>query len=293
MEPEQYRGMFEIEVRYWWFRLKRDYVYALLEEFVVPGSRPRIADLGSGTGQMLAGLPLAAVAYGFEHEPQAIRYSSARRVERLVRASCLQLPIADGSLDAVLVLDVLEHLEDDAAAIREMRRISSPGAVCLITVPAHRFLWSPHDEVLHHKRRYTRKELERKLRENGLSVVQLCYGFATVFPVAWLVRWAKRVRARLLPGAMRRDDFYPLPAWANEALYRLCRWEVTSVRRGRLPLGLSLVAVCRPATDGGGRSTVTAAGDEGTEAECAGRRDAGSDARSGSEQAAGRPDLEW
>lgn len=250
MEREQYARMFELEERNWWFRLKRDFVYGLVEKHAPPRESLTLVDLGCGTGKVLKACPLPVRRLGLELDAEAALLSRARGLE-VARASCLELPLADGSVDVALALDVLEHLDDDERAMAEIRRVLRPDGCCVITVPAHPFLWSPHDEVLHHHRRYTRRGLADRLRRAGFLLRQLCYGFATPFPAACAVRWVRRAtgRVRGIRGGTA-DDFMGIPAWMDRAIYGLCRWEVPVVRRGRLPVGISLVAACTPSRAG-------------------------------------------
>jgi len=246
MEREQYRQLFEIEEDHWWFRLKREFVNTLLEEFLPATPRPRVADLGAGTGIVLARLPGRTETVGVEFDGEALEFARSRGVTRLIRGSCERLPLGDETLDAALVLDVLEHLKHDDAAMAEIRRVLRPAGICILTVPAHPHLWSPHDDAMHHVRRYTRGVLEERLQRSGLRVVHSCYGFATAYPAALIVRSLRRFLPRGGPGRRKEDDFFPIPAWANRMLYRLSHWEVAAVRRGRVPIGVSLVAVCTP-----------------------------------------------
>lgn len=248
MERDQYARMRHFEEVDWWFRLKRDFVYGLLQDGLAAeegGAGPRrVADVGSGTGIVLEQLPIQGLAVGFEFDRGALRMSQERGLTGLVRSSAVDLPGATGAFDAVLALDVLEHLDDDVAAMREIRRILRPGGVAVISVPAHPALWSPHDAVLHHRRRYRREELRTKLTGADLDVEQLSFAFATVLPVACVVRPIRRWLQRLV-SAPPSDDFIELPDFVERGLYRLCRWEVPLVLRGRMPVGLSLVARCR------------------------------------------------
>lgn len=246
MEPQQYARMYELERIGWWFRLKRGFAYLFVPRTDPDGRPAKVADLGCGTGIVLAELPGPARGVGFDLSAEALALSGRRGLPRLACASCDALPVGDASFDAVLLLDVIEHLPDDGAALREARRILRPDGLCIITVPAHPFLWGPHDEVHHHYRRYRRRDLAATLERSGFEIVRLTSAFATAFPVALIVRPLERLFSRLRPGAPPSDDFVRLPRWLNEAVYRLCGWELGRVERGGLPMGISLLAVCRP-----------------------------------------------
>jgi SAM-dependent methyltransferase len=207
-------------------------------------------------------LPPRFRALGLDPSADALELCRARGVERLARGSATEIPLRDASVDAVLALDIVEHIEDDRRALGEMARVLRPGGVAVITVPAFPFLWSAHDEALHHKRRYTRRALELALAEAGLAVRVGGFGQTTIFPPAAALRivrrWLPRPRGR-----ERASDIGQVPGWLNAIAYRLLAWEVPLVRRGRLPVGLSLVYVVSPrsSTRDGGRPPDPTPGD--------------------------------
>ncbi|MGW8282251.1 MAG: methyltransferase domain-containing protein, partial [Gemmatimonadota bacterium] len=155
------------------------------------------------------------------------------------------LPMRTGSCDAILMLDVLEHLADDVGAMTEVHRTLAHQGFLLATVPAHPFLWSPHDEAFHHERRYRKDELAGKLRDAGFHLSRLSYAFATAFPLACMIRPPTRLLARSGIASARADDFRLLPAFLEDLAYSVTRWEARWLRRRGLPFGLSLVVVAR------------------------------------------------
>src|SRR5213078_89565 len=91
----------------------------------------------------------------------------ARQAGEVISGSVLQMPFASASFDLAVCLDVLEHLEDDRAALAELRRVVAPGGSLLVTVPAYQWLWSGHDVINHHCRRYTRRSMQRAAERSG------------------------------------------------------------------------------------------------------------------------------
>jgi SAM-dependent methyltransferase len=242
VDLDEYRRMHALEESHWWFRAKRRMVYALLEAWCAGG---RVVDVGCGTGIVLQRLPAAYAGVGVDPSQEALALCRERGLAALARGSATALPLADASADAVLALDIIEHVEEDRLALSEVARVLRPGGVAVITVPAFPFLWSPHDVALHHKRRYTRRSLERRLAEAGLKVRVGGYGQASILPAAALLRLARRALRRW-SGPEGGSDVREAPAWLNAVAYRLLAWEVPFVRRGRLPAGLSLVYVVSP-----------------------------------------------
>ena len=250
MDREQYDKLAWLEDRSWWFRLKREIVFDWLDRELrssgVSGV-PTIVDVGCGAGGTLSRLPFTATSIGLEYDQEEVREAQRRGVTRLVRGSAGTLPFRSNSCDAVLMLDVLEHLADDRGALSEVHRVLSSDGFLLATVPAHPFLWSPHDEAFHHERRYRRQELIGKLQNAGFQLSRLSYAFATAFPLACLIRPWKRLLAHAGIGDARADDFRLLPVQLEDMAHAVTHWEAVWLREHALPFGLSLAVVARKA----------------------------------------------
>jgi SAM-dependent methyltransferase len=245
VELEEYGRMHRLERDHWWFRGKRDAIGALLERTgagpPLPGER--ILDIGCGTGAVLERFGAEALRIGIDDHEEALRHARAKSGATLLRADARALPFRHASVDRVFLLDVAEHVPEDARVFREIRRVLAPRGLAVIHVPAHPSLWSPHDEAMHHVRRYTRAALETRLRGAGLEPAVLTYTFGGILLPAWAVRaWKRRSR----DGAAERADFGVTPAWMNRALAGWHEVEAAWLAHRDLPFGLSLAAVVRP-----------------------------------------------
>lgn len=247
MEEELYRLMYEVEDRHWWFRGRAAVVAALIGRLDVPGS-PRILDAGCGTGRNLQRYAQLGAAQGIEPSANAVQFCRERGLDNVQQATLEQLPFDGGSFDLMVATDVLEHVEDDAAALRELRRVAAPDAGLVMTVPAYRWLWSEEDDRLGHRRRYTRKRLRGVAAENGWRP-----HFATYFNLLLLppITVARRFRDRRDAGrtdAARRSELAMTPGWLNGPLSVPMRLEAGLIRAGLpLPAGVSIGIACRPA----------------------------------------------
>lgn len=243
MEPEEYGRMHRLERDHWWFRGKREAIAALLERAGVgsPGPADRIVDIGCGTGAVLERFGAGAVAVGIDDHEDALRYAREKSGARLARSDARALPFRPASVDRLFLLDVAEHVPEDARVFAEIRRVLKPEGLAVVHVPAHPWMWSPHDEAMHHVRRYTRGELESRIREAGLAPAVLTYTFGGILLPAAAVRALKRRGA-----GGERADFGVAPRWMNRILATWQRLEAAWLARGNLPLGLSLAAVVRP-----------------------------------------------
>lgn len=112
---------------------------------------------------------------------------------RLVRASALQLPLASASFDVITMLGVIEHLDDDKDVCAELHRVCRPGGIVLFLTSAYQFLWSRHDEIVHHKRRYTDEQFRKLLERVGFETIRSSYVNAILFPLVLAIRLAQRM----------------------------------------------------------------------------------------------------
>jgi SAM-dependent methyltransferase len=144
------------------------------------------------------------------------------------------------NFELITALDVIEHIDDDVTVVRQMGDRLSPRGAIIITVPAHPWLWSSHDEINHHVRRYTRQTLRQAIEAAGLRVEYLSYFNTLLFPLALVQRAFARLTGR------RLDDGLTVPAaWLNGTLRWIFALERHAVGRVELPFGLSLLAVVR------------------------------------------------
>lgn len=248
MKREYYAEYRKVEDVHWWFVGRRRILLQLLGRYIGPnGMRERrILDVGCGTGTMLTHLASFGRAEGVDIDDEAIGYCRERGLENVRLGEAAALPYEDGTFDLVTALDVVEHLDDDTAALREMRRVLRPGGQLLVTVPAHRFLWGDQDEVNQHKRRYVARELSDRLTESGFDIVRLTYMNALLFPPIAAARLVRRLEHRVRPQTEAQSDFrYPAPAPVNFVLGHVFGAEGVVLRRMNIPLGVSIVALAK------------------------------------------------
>lgn len=230
-----------LEERHWWFVGRRRIVSALIDRYA---ARPRrILDAGCGTGYTASQLAARGEVHAFDSAPEAVKYAGARGISAR-QGELTAIPYDDGLFDLVTALDVLEHVDDDRVALGELRRVLRPGGILVLTVPAYRFLWSPHDEVNRHKRRYTAKELREKAEACGFEVLKLSYYNALLFPAIF----ALRVLRSLFPARREEDrsDFsIAREGIVNSILTAILSAEARILPRLNFPFGVSLVGVAR------------------------------------------------
>jgi SAM-dependent methyltransferase len=242
VEEILYDRLREMEDEHWWFRGRRAVIRALTERVGTLPAGARILDAGCGTGRNLAEYASLGHAEGIEPSDTGVRYCRERGLD--VRQGVLEsLPIEDGRFDLVFASDVLEHVEGDVAAFRELRRVTKPGAGFVLTVPAYTWLWSHHDDSHHHVRRYTRGLLARHARAGGWEPAFASYFNSLLLAPIAAVRLLQRGRP-----ASGRSDYERTPGLLNSLLEQPMAAEARLIARGwRLPAGVSIGMVCRAA----------------------------------------------
>lgn len=262
MDPSIYHRFFEVEDRHWWFVGRRAVVAALLERAMgrpgnglppapdrsAGGAGPRILDVGCGTGGMLPLLARFGAVTGIDSEPLALDYCRKRGITDLHPQEGFTAP---GSYDLVTLFDVLEHVPDEAGFLAWIRGLLKPGGRLVITVPAFQWLWSRHDELNHHQRRYTRGRLLAALRGAGFQVERASYFNFWLFPAAVATRLADGRTHRGSagprdPAADAEEILKPLRIGpANGLLTAIFSSEAGLLRTLDLPWGVSVGAVAR------------------------------------------------
>ncbi len=238
MERVVYDRMAELDELHWWYRARREVLRALIERTIPLPRDARILEVGCGTGHNLKMLEHFGKVDAIEIDEEARRHAEKRIGRRIASAPLPELPGVERShYDLVAALDVVEHIDDDRTAIAGLAACLKSGGSLLVTVPAHQWMWSAHDELNHHKRRYSKKQLERLIKESPLELRSIGYFNSILFPLA--------IGARLAAKATGRgggDDALP-PKPVNYLFERAFRAERRLIGRLPLPPGLSLFAV--------------------------------------------------
>ncbi len=242
MQQHTYSIMYEVEERHWWFVGRR----SIIEKFVAKACReigklkPRILDVGCGTGANLQMLAKYGEAEGVDISNEALEFCRARGLSKVKQGAAESLPFENASFDLVTALDVVEHLDDDVAGLKEMRRVLRPRGRALLFVPAFMFLWGVQDDVSHHRRRYTADELANRIRAAGLTVERITYANLAFFLPILIGRSLMRLTG-IKPSSENNINLGML----NGVLGQLFSSEGWWLQHLSFPFGVSIVCVAR------------------------------------------------
>ena len=244
MEAVAYRDMAALEDSHWWFVGRRQIIDALLSKLPLRRDAD-VLEIGCGSGGNLPMLARYGRLSAGEYNEEARRLAAKRGVATRVAPCALpgEFPFDDETFDLVVMFDVLEHIEDDAASLAAVRRHLANKGWLVMTVPAFPFLWSGHDVHNHHFRRYTRALLNQRLRDAGFTPGYQSFFNFWLFPAVALVRLVRK----LIGGNTAGGDLAMPPKPVNALLARLFASERAAMGRFALPFGVSYIISAQPA----------------------------------------------
>ncbi|MDI1335425.1 MAG: class I SAM-dependent methyltransferase [Lacunisphaera sp.] len=242
MNASEYSNLDRVERTHWYYAGKRVLVRAWIERAAGLTRASLLLDCGAGTGLFAEGMRDHCGVRVLDDHAESLAILRTRfAATEIIEGTATKIPLPAAAVDCVTVLDVLEHIEDHQAAVREIHRVLRPGGCVVATVPAMMTLWGYWDTALHHFRRYTAPELQALFPDADWEMVHLNYTNVVVFPAVWLVRRWQRWRDS--GASSRMEDKVP-PAWLNGFLQRL--FVRFGLMRGvRFPFGVSLLLVAR------------------------------------------------
>jgi SAM-dependent methyltransferase len=240
MRKEEYRAMFDLEERMWWYRGMRSVTATMLAELNAQGHGCRLLDVGCGTGFSMIWLRdhiKANAVFGVDVSEHAVEFWRRRGLNSVALAAVDQLPFAGEEFDLVTCLDVVYQLDARSAddALSEISRVLKPGGALFIREPAYDWLRGSHDVAVSTRHRYTRGELSRSLEAHGFRIRRASYANTFLFPAA--------VAHRVLSKGGDSSDVHEASPILNRVLTSVLELEAGLLKRVSFPFGLSLIAL--------------------------------------------------
>lgn len=236
MQTQEYQKLFQLEDKHWWFVSKRAFIKVIFEKLNLKLDS-KILDIGCGTGRNLRLLGNYGQATGVDYSSLAVKYCHQRGLKSVQKASAEKLPFKKNSFNLVTLFDVLYHqgIKSDLEVLKEVNRVLKPNEFILVTDCAHQWLFGPHDIAQHARQRYSKKELEVKLKKAGFKVIRSSYIFSSLFPIFILNRLINR----------HGSDVKPINQLVNRFLILIYRLEALVLRFINLPFGSSIIVLAQ------------------------------------------------
>lgn len=239
MRDIHYSNLYNGEISHWWYRVRREIVKNIFEKYFQKKNL-KILDVGCGTGALMKEIGSYGNVYGLDFSEKAIEFCRERGEKNLTLGSINKIPFEDNFFDAVISLDVLEHVENDARAISEIKRVLKKEGISIVFVPAFMFLWSKTDELSCHFRRYTLSDLKKKIGGEGLSIVRMSYFNAFLFLPILVVRLLVRIFKIKIKNENEMGSKF-----MNNIFYIIFHIESLILRYINFPFGVSIMVISK------------------------------------------------
>lgn len=239
MEKYLYEDLYNLEEKHWWHIAKRKVILNLTSSFLKT-RRPKVLDIGCGTGKNVEVFGQIGTTYGIDNSPEAINFCQSRSLANIKLGTSEETGFSQNHFDLITLLDVLEHTDEDKT-LAEVARILKNDGILTITVPAFSWLWSQWDVVLHHKRRYTKTTLTQALERNGFQVLKISYMYSFLVLPAVFIRFIKSIFYK----KHYPSDFKISSPLINYILLFLVYLELKIMQKFSIPIGTSLVCIAQ------------------------------------------------
>lgn len=232
----------KLEANYWLFNARRDIVFKLIQKM---DNKPdfKILDVGCGGGYLMRFLEKRGFKeiHGIDISDSAIAICKKNGTKNVIVADCIKTRFEDNAFDIITAVDILEHVKNEKAALNEWKRILKKNGRLIIFVPAFNFLWSQHDEICHHYRRYSQSSLINTLKKGNFTVERSSYwNFSLFFPASLV-----RVFQRIFLKNHKSDQLYELNPFTNKLFIYLLKFENLLLKGLNFSIGLSVFAIAR------------------------------------------------
>ena len=249
MKKEIYPITYRLEENYWWYVARRkiiiDHLASFFHDPAKKRKKPTLLDFGCGTGINLKNFSKYFEAYGLDSSIEAIGFCSKRGLNNV---RLFDEDIYNGmnpfqkKFDVVTLLDVLEHLNNEAKYLSLIAHWLKESGILFLTVPAFQWVWSGEDYVSNHFRRYTKKKLVETLNESGFKIIKVSYFNFLLFPLQVMIVFINKI---ISPSSQTKTNLKEMPNWINSLLENVMYFESSILRKYQFPFGGSILCVCQ------------------------------------------------
>ena len=232
----------EFEDDYWWNVGRRKILSDLINEHSENAKNLEILDVGCGSGGTSTAFLQFGNVTGTDFSHLALKIAKNKGLTNVVRSSSISLPLQSEKFDIITILDVIEHIQDDKSVLKEIWRLLKPNGIVIVTVPAFQFLWSEHDIVSSHVRRYNKSTINMILNQSQFKIIKSSYFVSFLFPLVAAYRLLTRYR---LKTQNPKSNLIKLPQPINNFFKKIMFLENQLLKKTNLPFGLSVICIAK------------------------------------------------
>jgi ubiquinone/menaquinone biosynthesis C-methylase UbiE len=242
MDSNYYKEYYSLERNHWWFKARGKIIMMLIGKQLKQKTNLKVLNIGAATGKSSELLSKFGTVTSLEYDIECCDFANQQLQMNITQGSISELPYADNSFDLVCAFDVIEHVEDDVLAIAEMKRVCNTGGSIVVTVPAFMSLWSQHDVVNHHFRRYTKKNLSSLFHANKIAPEFATYFNTILFIPIYLFRQiSKTIPSKWIrKGAGSDATITNEKGFVNGLMYKIFSLELIPLSFIKFPFGVSI-----------------------------------------------------
>jgi ubiquinone/menaquinone biosynthesis C-methylase UbiE len=242
MDKDYYSKYYYYERNHWWFRVRAKIIKDKIKDIYKGNKNIKILNIGAATGFSTEVLSGFGEVTSVEYDKECCDFLKNIMNIPVINASVTDLPFGDKSFDLVCAFDIIEHVDDDSLAVSEMIRVCQTNGFVFITVPAYMGLWSSHDEINHHKRRYLKKQLKKLFPKDGKGVYSTYFNSLLFLPV-YIIRKLSNLfkNNRSVNEGTDFDKF--TGSFISNVLFGVFSIERFLLKFMKLPFGISIMLV--------------------------------------------------
>jgi len=241
MDRDYFSKYYTLERNHWWFIVRAEIIIDTIKSKIAINEPLSILNIGSATGRTSEILQEFGDVISVEYDKESVESSKNILKTPVINGSINDLPFPNEKFDLVCAFDVIEHVSDDENAISEMYRVCKPSGSLFVTVPAFQSLWSAHDEINHHFRRYRKADLLKLFSENSGSIQRVTYFNSILFVPVFILRKIQVIFSSKKAGAEKSDFESIKSPFINKIFYLIFSLERWMIKKISFPFGVSIL----------------------------------------------------
>jgi len=241
MQEKVYHTSFEQEEKYWWYVGRNVIIRSFLEKYCKLKNGSSVLDVGCGTGGFASSISENLTPLCLDTSPIALDYCKKRGIKNIFNSTLEDFDSSNLNIQALTLLDVIEHIENDFSVIKNANRVLEKDGWLLVTVPAFQWLWSKHDVLVMHQRRYSKKQLVDLLSSGSFQVEYSSYFNFFLFIPAVIKRFLNEHFVK----EVNIESVEEVPNFLNTIFKNIFAFEAKVLQKIKFPFGLSIIAIAR------------------------------------------------